>query len=374
MGNPTKSKIPTVHFENLDALRFFAAFSVLIFHYFRDIDAYYPTLHYNKIYEVVSSIADKGMLGVNFFFVLSGFLITYLVLHEREHTGKFSYGKFLIRRTLRIWPLYYIILFFGFILFPLVFDHYYTVHNGMNYAFFLANFDEIWYGLNDPINFLTSPWSVAVEEQFYLFWGLALYLLLRLKKFPLEFILIILYVISFTFRTMYIDEERVIYYHTLSVCQDLITGCLVGLSLFKRRSWLDKIQNISKPGVIAIYLVGFTVCILKNKIFQGDYLVFERFVLSLFFAFIILDQTRGKYSFIKVGRIKVFNYLGKISYGIYMYHLVIMYVLVYFINSEGWTGYWIMFAYFIGAVILTILTASLSYRFIEKRFLSLKPH
>lgn len=319
------------------------------------------------------SITEKGSLGVNFFFVLSGFLITYLIFQEKQFTGKFSLQKFLIRRTLRIWPLYFIIILIGFVLFPMMIHGYQTEHNPWMYVGFLANFDEINNGANDSINFLTSPWSVAVEEQFYLFWGILLALLFALKKFSFPIVLIILYILSFVFRGIYWDEERVIYYHTFAVCQDILTGSFIGWSLFQGKNWLDKIQAIPKIGVIGIYLLGFGICVFKNKLFPGQLIIFERFVLSLFFGFIILDQIRGNHSILKMGRFKLFNYLGKISYGLYMYHLVVMYLLVIWMNSWGTVGYWMAVVYLLLILLCVISVASLSYYFIERPLLKMKP-
>ena len=172
-------KLHNVYFHNLDAARFIAAFAVFLLHFSNEIKGQFPSLNESSLFKLIYLFTGKGGLGVNFFFVLSGFLITYLILKEYKDYNKFHLGKFLIRRTLRIWPLYFIIGLIGFVLFPLIFSDYHTLHHPLNYFFFLANFDEIWYGANDPINFLTSPWSVAVEEQFYLFWGIVLFALFK---------------------------------------------------------------------------------------------------------------------------------------------------------------------------------------------------
>ena len=373
MTNQSNKKIPHIYFNNLDALRFLAAFSVIIFHFFSDIKAFYPSLKYNFLFDKVQIVADKGSLGVNFFFVLSGFLITYLILHEKKHKGYFSLKKFLIRRTLRIWPLYFIVILIGFVLFPLILTDYFTVHSPWMYIAFLANFDEINVGLNDPINFLTSPWSVAVEEQFYLFWGLLLFTIYRLRKINLGYIILLLYLLSFLFRWYYVAEERIIFYHTFAVCQDILTGAFIGWSLFENKKWLDHLKSLKKIWVLAIYFIGFALCILKNKIFVDDFLIVERFVLSLFFGFIILDQIRGTNSILKVGKIKPFNYLGKISYGLYMYHLIMMYLFTLWISSTEITGLIVIPIYFGLSVSGTILISALSYQLIEKPLLKLKP-
>jgi peptidoglycan/LPS O-acetylase OafA/YrhL len=357
----------------LDALRFLAAFSVFIFHYFSDIKSFFPSLTNNAIFDKVQVVADKGSLGVNFFFVLSGFLITYLILHEQKHKGHFSLKKFLIRRTLRIWPLYFIVILIGFVLFPLIFSGYSTSHSLWMYVAFLANFDEINVGLHDSINFLTSPWSVAVEEQFYLFWGLLFFTILRLRKVNLGYIIVVLYLLSFLFRWYYVDEERIIYYHTFAVCQDILTGAFIGWSLFENKKWLEYLKHMRKIWVAAIYIIGFAICILKNKIFFGDLLIFERFVLSLFFGFIILDQIRGENSAIKFGKIKPFNYLGKISYGLYMYHLIVMYIFTQWISTIDMSELAVVPIYFGVSLSGTILISAISYQLIEKPLLKLKP-
>ncbi len=357
----------------MDALRFIAALSVFIFHFFRDIKGFYPSLENNWVFDKIMIFADKGGLGVNFFFVLSGFLITYLIFQEKAIHGKFNLFKFLIRRTLRIWPLYFIIVIVGFVIFPFIFDWYETSHQPINYIFFLANFDELWYGMNDSVNFLTSPWSVAIEEQFYFFWGIGIFILSRFKTFKIEYLILLIFILSMVFRWIHLGFDRVNYYHTFSVCQDILVGAFIGVSLFKGRSWIIKLKELGKFPTIVIYMIGLGICIAKNKIFVGEIFIVERFILALFFAFVILDQVQGNNSFFKFGKIKIFNYLGKISYGLYMYHLVIMFLLANYFHSLDIYGYYLIPLYFILSLGGTILTSALSYRFVESKFLNLKP-
>ena len=357
----------------MNALRFIAALSVFFFHLINQLKAAYPSLTEITLLKPLFVIFDKGNLGVNFFFVLSGFLITYLILEEIKNFGSFSLSKFLIRRTLRIWPLYFIIILLGFVIFPLLFSDYYTDHKLINYLLFLANFDEIWHGINDPINFLTVPWSVAVEEQFYLFWGVLIWALLRLKKIKMGFVIFVLYILCFIFRTYHWQDEYILYYHTIAVAQDILTGAFVGLSVFKGREWIEKLKNLKQWQVIFIYAVGLFICIAKNKIFADQMVIFERFILSIFFAYVIIDQSLGKNSFYKFGKIKYFNYFGKISYGVYMYHLLIMYLTaIYLPDFENKPGLYLIVHFGVN-LSLTLIISSLSYRFIESKFLALKP-
>ena len=172
---------------------------------------------------------------------------------------------------------------------------------------------------------------------------------------------------------MHWEDERVIYYHTFAVCQDILTGAFIAWALFEGKSWLDKIKSFKTIWVLAIYILGFGLCIAKNKIFPGELIIVERFFLSLFFGFIILDQIRGDHSIFKIGKIKIFNYLGKISYGLYMYHLIVMYLIFDWMNGWEQSGYWMAPVYLLMSLIFTIGVASFSYYLIERPLLKMKP-
>jgi len=379
LSTENKIKLTKPYFENLDALRFFAAFSVFIFHIVQELKVFLPISEDQALYKGLTFFTSKGTLGVNFFFVLSGFLITYLILYEHQTKGQFNLKNFLIRRTLRIWPLYFLIILIGFVLFPLVFAQYSTNHSPLMYSLFLANFDELSVGLHDNINFLTAPWSVAVEEQFYLFWGIILFFVSRFKKFKLSYLLFILFAGSILFSYINFDQPRILYYHTLSVMSNIIIGAGLALAYFKQVKWLMQLKEMSKFKIILIYLIGIILILLKNKIFVGHFAIFQHTILSLYFAFIIFDQIYLTRSFFKFGRIRLFNHLGQISYGLYLYHLVILYLLIKVVNlvftliDRTDVNYSLVTFFFIvfGAG-LTYLLSRWSYRFFERPFLTLK--
>src|SRR4051812_32385476 len=105
-----------VYFKNLNALRFYAFFAVFLFHFNQRISP--DTSIY--IVDLFKNIFKHGYIGVNFFFVLSGFLITHLLLHEEKQKGNYNIKHFWIRRTLRIWPLYFATVLYGFYIFKLL--------------------------------------------------------------------------------------------------------------------------------------------------------------------------------------------------------------------------------------------------------------
>ena len=106
---------PKVYFPNLDGLRFFCFLSVFFFHSFATD---YESVKQSSLYAFQDSLFANGNLGVNFFFVLSGFLITYLLFAEKSRFQKVNIPNFYVRRILRIWPLFYCCVFFGFVIFP----------------------------------------------------------------------------------------------------------------------------------------------------------------------------------------------------------------------------------------------------------------
>ncbi|MBK9047445.1 MAG: acyltransferase [Bacteroidetes bacterium] len=107
-----------VYFENLDGLRFLCFLSVFFFHSFH---TEYDFIKDNPVYTFIKKdLFGNGNLGVNFFFVLSGFLITFLLIEEKKLNRQIDLRNFWIRRILRIWPLFYFCVFFGFVMFPMI--------------------------------------------------------------------------------------------------------------------------------------------------------------------------------------------------------------------------------------------------------------
>lgn len=155
-----------MYFPNLDGLRFYAFLAVFFAHSFWTEFDYISN---NQLFSLLKIVAYKGVLGVNFFFVLSGFLITYLLLEEKAATGKIDILAFYMRRVLRIWPLYYFVIFVGFVLIPYVQSRLGQPTpesaNLFQYLFFIGNFGD-----KPTSAVLGILWSIAVEEQFYLVW------------------------------------------------------------------------------------------------------------------------------------------------------------------------------------------------------------
>src|SRR5215831_13325413 len=249
MLTPKAAAKTHIFFPNLDGLRFISFFVVFLHHCYLSFFSYLrgssPTA-----WQVQSFLFKYGTLGVNFFFVLSGFLITYLLLKEKELTGTVHVGNFYVRRILRIWPLYFLCLLIGFVVFPLLkkmsgeLPH--ESANPWYYIFLAANFDYLhtWPTKPDAI-LLSVLWSVAVEEQFYLTWPIILRFV-PVKYYKYVFGSIMLFSLVFrAFHTHCTDADYAMrYFHTFSLIGDMALGGMLAYYVSfpnKIKDWLTNL-------------------------------------------------------------------------------------------------------------------------------------
>jgi peptidoglycan/LPS O-acetylase OafA/YrhL len=171
------------YFKGLDGLRGIAAILVVLGH----IELLKKTFNFNNVYDGGGPFfLYLGSLAVTFFFVLSGFLITFLLLKEKEQKGSISIRNFYLRRLLRIWPVYYVLFILGFLIFPRLYIAGIIMPKPIEWSsywnsfFFnlvlLPNFAKV----SNPIAF--QSWSIGVEEQFYIFWPILVLKIKSLKK------------------------------------------------------------------------------------------------------------------------------------------------------------------------------------------------
>ncbi len=363
-----------MHFENLNGLRFIGAFMVFLFHAFTINREVWGSFFESTPFIALRKLTSIGHYGVNLFFVLSGFLITYLLLKELTERGKIHVGFFLIRRILRLWPLYFLIVLFGFFIFPYLPFGIQTVHEFWRYGLFLSNFDEIINGSKDSLNFLSATWSVSIEEQFYIGWALVIgfFQWKTIRSFRIFFFLVI--GSSFLFRLYYADNSSFIYYHTLSVISDMAIGGLLATWIFEKSS-IRIIEELKKWQILLIYLLGIGFLFTAHKLLPGRLISLERLISGTFFAFVLVEQLKSKHSFFKADRIPYFGRAGKLTYGFYLFHSLLIYYICKTFEWVNWnqqTGYF--FLYFIILLLLNSLLSIISYRYLEKPLLNLKHH
>ena len=366
-------ELSSPYFEQLNGLRFIGALSVFFFHSVTLGREHWQGFTDSSIWLYFSKVLSKGHHGVALFFVLSGFLITYLLLHEAKTMGTINPGRFFMRRLLRIWPVYFLVVIFGFFLFPFLPFGIETTNSIAYYGGFLSNFEEIRNGWQDSVSFLSVTWSVSIEEQYYLSWVALIALLpffAKGKYFQYYFVLLLL--TSIIFRIYYFDAERMIYFHTLSVVSDLALGGLLAWRVFYK-GIPEGFKLLSRWKIILIYTLGLGCILADTMLFRGSFVVIERVILGLFFAFVIAEQVYCKHSFYKADRIPGFKKLGEISYGWYMYHCIVIYYVQQALNERGWNETSIDFGFFlISTFLITYLISWGSYRFMEQPLLKLK--
>lgn len=362
-----------IFFPNLDGLRFIAFFAVFFHHSL--IVSCFNSDHNSAVYQFIFAQKLNGALGVNLFFVLSGFLITYLLLSEKGKYNKINVPNFYMRRLLRIWPLYFLMVLTGFILFPLVKKMAGGIpdetHAAGYYMFFVSNFQMIQKGFADS-SILNVLWSVGVEEQFYIAWPLILFIIPQrhlLKAFAVLLAGVLI------FRFINIANGRVIYYHTFSVIGDMVIGGITAWLAFSSKKFIMIIASLSKKTIIALYIIGGLLIIFNYKIFTSSSLIiFERLVYAFFFAFVIAEQNFATHSFYKMSNNKFLHQWGNYTYGLYCLHTIGL--LAAHIISEkvlklqsNWLIMCIDFTLGLG---LSMAMAYISYHYFEVHFLRWK--
>jgi peptidoglycan/LPS O-acetylase OafA/YrhL len=331
-----------------------------------------PNILSNEFYNFVKNgIFANGYLGVNFFFVLSGFLITYLLLVEKDSKGKVHIGMFYIRRILKIWPVYYLCIAIGFLAFP-VFKSYFggspnETANPLYYIFLVNNFDYIRHGTDSST--LAVLWSIAVEEQFYLVWPLIIAFTNK-KYLPYVFYTIIAG--SFVFRCFYYDNGNILVHHTFSCISDMTVGGLSAYYILYSEKFKTWVQSITGVKAVTLYVSVAILYFFRQYIFIGYSTPFERLIFSIVFALVILNQNYTLSNF-KVGKLKTISKMGQYTYGLYCYHMIGILVAHTLLLKFGFSGIFsLMVVEFTLSLVLSILIAMVSFRFFEKPFLSLK--
>lgn len=359
-----------VYFPNINGLRFIAALLVIIHHTEQIKDILGLSNYWST--PIIRSI---GGLGVLLFFVLSGFLITFLLLDEESTTGTISIKKFYIRRILRIWPLYYLILILGFFVYPHIpflqmgdLGDNIFVEFKTKFLLFLFILPNLALSRYSPIPYISQSWSIGVEEQFYLVWPL---LMKNIKKKLVLFIFIILvyFLISvfLNFNTLTLGLPKGFwitlksFWSTFSI-NSMAIGAFFAFISFKKYDFILKILYAKFTQIV-------TYCILIAMIIFGFIVPFvTRDVYAVLFGIVILNLATNNGSILNMEN-DILNYLGKISYGLYMFHPIVIVLVIKSFVLFGMTSNAIYYPFI---VLFTIVASGFSYFLIESRFLKLK--
>lgn len=354
------------YFHTFDALRFFAFFKVFLLHL--PIVAF-PWFNY---------LSAGGGIGVQFFFVLSGFLITYIILEEQQQTGGFDLKNFFMRRILRIWPLYYLMVLVAFAT-PFLTEqilHIQTKQAGYEPEWwksllFLENYKMMSTGEHPNVSPLGVMWSLCIEEHFYIIWGLLLYTF-RQKGLPLIIIISIITGIV----------SRIVYAQLSIPALDILTnidlfayGAIPAYLLAKHKENLEqKITSIpigyKRWGAMAV-VGAVVICSQYTK--DAISFIWMTVLLGILFAVLILFTLPQNTRF-RISDNNILSRLGIYTYGLYVYHTLVINLLLQVIPRIGLdisnpVG---AIAFVIISLLATILISMASYHLFEKQFLKLK--
>ena len=357
-----------VHFKGLDELRAIAALLVFVHHVelFKSREGYASMYRISFLHNFISKIGNYSVIC---FFVLSGFLITYLLLSEKRQTGAINIRAFYKRRVLRIWPLYYLIIFIGFCLLPIL-NHYFPTdaqHVFPNrisnldfssiflFLFMLSNFTSAYYG---PVAGASQTWSVSLEEQFYLIWPWLL-AFIKTPQNVLKFIsalLILKLLLSFLARNYFPAQTFVaIFFRNFSI-EYMCVGGIVATVVF--------IGSIPKR-IIAILQNRYFTIFFGIFLFICCGLINSAIVIALLCGVLILTIIKSGFE------IPFLKPIGTISYGIYMLHPLFIY-LTFSLAAKLTSVYQFTVVLYLLSLLLTLALAYLSHRFYEMPFLKLK--
>lgn len=353
------------YYPELDGIRSIAILLVIFFH--GRIIAM-PQTFAEKIYY---ALVETGWIGVDLFFVLSGFLITGILLDTFKQKDYFR--NFYLRRILRIFPLYYavLILFTVLSLFGLLtsFDQK-SVIGQISYWLYLQN----WLSLLDisPTKTISHFWSLAIEEQFYLIWPALV--LFSARRNAVGKLCLTTIILAFIVRAIFVSYDQLAYFFTFSRMDTLALGAAIAFLLRKYGS-----LNSFRPAALILAAISAVIVVIVTITQRGFYghdpevLLYGLLPLAIFFAsFLVIALTASEQGLLKQAlRSPWLRTIGTISYGVYIFHWPIAVLLQgiwpvinnFWINQLGFTAV---------IAVSSITVAWFSYQYFEKPFLRLK--
>jgi len=333
------------HFPALDGLRAVAVMVVIIGH---------------RGFPIPGLPSD---LGVSAFFVLSGFLITRLLIRERERSGTISLRAFYARRTIRIFPAYYSFLLFSFLL-DSVMGSRWSAALGLSAVTYTVNYFSAFH--HHPSNSISHAWSLAVEEQFYLLWPLAFVLLAHRGRRALITGVAVAAALAVAWRvwlTVHGADVAYLYNAFDTRFDNLAVGCLLALAA-DRQAVIRSAEAISRRAWYP--LVTLALLIASRSFTPAWYhytagLTVNAVLMMALIAQLLLLYASPLWSWLEH---PVTRYLGAISYPMYLYHQ--------WGDAVGRHAAAGEVAIFVVGLSATIALASGSYYVVERPFLKLK--
>lgn len=349
------------YFHTFDALRFFSFFIVFLHH---------TPISKNSFFDI---FGHSGGIGVSFFFVLSGFLITYILLFEKLKYSKISLKRFYMRRILRIWPLFYAMVLFAFAT-PFILQLLNLPYSSEGYKpelwtslLFLENYKMMITGTFPDGAPLRVMWSLCVEEHFYIIWGIIFYFF-QVKDIPL--LIFISIVFSFFIKILYhfwdIPTADV-----LSNLDYFAFGAIPAYILLQKNIIIDKVANFKVGYKYLILFFTLAFIFISPTISWNWWQFFDSIAFGILFSLIILFILPDK-NYLYISNDNIFSKLGIYTYSLYLFHTIFISFLLQINKIISFELNNFMIA--VIALLLTISASFVSYHVFEKQFLKLKKY
>jgi peptidoglycan/LPS O-acetylase OafA/YrhL len=352
------------HFESFDALRFISFLIVFFSH-----------LPYSK-FNSLQFLHLKGTIGVNFFFILSGFLITYILLFEKKQNGSINLKQFFIKRTLRIWPLYFAILLFAFLSSYIIkiinlpsSDTGYEP-NWIMSCLFLENYMIIYHNDFANVSPLPGNWSLCIEEHFYILWGILLY---YTRTTRVLFTIISLIAVGYLSRFLF-NYNNWLFKDLFTNFDYFMYGAIPAyLYVNNAKKFNDYILAIPKTiKSLVIILSILLIFVASHYGFEYSQLI-EPIAYGILFTSVLIIFIPLNNDF-KISSRFVFSKLGKYTYSLYLTHIIVINFYIQLFVKANWNFEKNSFLFIIAALLTTILVSYSTYRIIELPFLKLKSY
>jgi peptidoglycan/LPS O-acetylase OafA/YrhL len=373
-------KIISKHIPVLDGIRAYAILMVCLVHFFQvDETGLYSNHKYLGVF--LYKLSQLGLKGVELFFMLSGFLITGILVDSKKSNKYFR--SFYARRFIRIFPLYYFVLAISFLVLPhliyiddagkhVINNQFWLWTYTSNISHFLDFFSGGW---DASLNFPSFGhfWSLCVEEHFYIFWPFIIYFVKEKHLKTTMWFIVSFSSLAVIWTYIYPDYWPILNWTTIQCAGVLSLGGLLALEYKNKKNW-DQISMLAKKLVLPFVLLFMLSNFIPRRY---DILhVVTYFTSIIAFLLVLIVALNNNKITNKCFNRKWLYFIGKISYGIYVYHGMLRpyfksYLYDNFITKID-NGIIATILYTILATGISILIAWGSWELIEKPILKLK--